>query len=161
SLQTRILILVVASSVSVLGIMEWIATLSAVHAIEDSVATPTASAARTLAGELTALPSTRFPPEYQERVREVRELEPNVVRVDVYGDTDGILNLLQSSSTRWSRAPNSQEIAAFHSGRAETFKVTDGSATKIFSSYPFQFADGRKGMVTVVSSLWAVNDVLA
>lgn len=161
SLQTRILLLIIVISASVLTLTEWLATLSSIRAIENSVQKQTARAARRLAIDFSPLRSTDFPPEYQNEVREILELEPNVVRVDVYAQIDNSLKLVQSSSPRGDRTPEGREINACHNNQADTFMIGEGFSKKIFSTYPLQFRNGQRGIVTVISSLWPVNDILS
>jgi two-component system, NtrC family, sensor kinase len=161
SLQTRILMLIVVTTVTVLGAAEWLATRSALHSVEKAVGEQTAIATRRLANSLESVASTNFPVEYQNRVREILELEPNVSRVDVYADIDGVLKPVQSSSTRGIRSLQDREVRSFHAHRPDTFMVTNSGETELFSTYPLRFKDGREGFVTLVSSLWVVNDILA
>lgn len=116
SLQTRVLITVVLISISVLTTTEWLATISAVRTIEKAIGKQTATAAERLAQEMKALSTDNFPIDYQNQVRDLLELEPNVVRVDIYADIDGRLKLIQSSSTRGERMILDQERKALFGG---------------------------------------------
>jgi two-component system, NtrC family, sensor kinase len=161
SLQTRTLVTVIVISLSVLTVTEWLATISAVRTIEKAIGNQTAKAAERLALELKTVSSESSLPYYQNQLRDILELEPNVVRIDVYAEIDGRLKLIQSSSTRRDRIILDQEREAFFSGVAQTFYRQQPSGNQIISTHPLYFKDGRKGFVTVVSSLWTVNDILA
>jgi len=161
SLQTRTLFTVILISLSVLTVTEWLATLSAVRSIERAIGEQTAKAAERLAFDLKGVSTDQFPAYYQDQVRDLLELEPNVIRVDIYAEKDGQLKLIQSSSTRKGRAILNQERKGFFSGLAQTFTTESAAGSKIFSTHPLQFKDGPKGFVTIVSSLWVVNDILA
>ncbi|HVN81635.1 MAG TPA: ATP-binding protein [Terriglobia bacterium] len=161
SLQTRTLVTVVFLSLSVLTITDWLATLSTIHAIEKSMGEQTAKSAERLAFDLKARSVQQVPDYYQNQVRDILELEPDVIHVDIYAEKEGQLKLVQSSSTRKDRAVLNQERKAFFSGLPQTFTVESAAGSKIFSTQPLQFKDGRRGFVTVASSLRIVNDILA
>ena len=75
-------------------------------------------------------------------------------------ETDHGLELVQSSSPHGDRTPEGREINASHNNQSDTFLIKEGATKKIVSTYPLQFRNGQKGIVTVISSLWPVNDIL-
>src|SRR5262245_56128437 len=133
SLQTRILTLIVVISASILGMTEWLSTLSSIRAIEAAVSKQTAHAAARLAVDLRAVGSVNFPVEYQYKIRDILELEPNVIRVDVYAEIDGILQAVQTSSTLGNRPVESRELSAFQRQQADTFIAEEKATTRIVS----------------------------
>jgi len=159
SLQTRILVLSVLISTVVLFVTNWVTTLTSVRAVEGTIDAETTNAARRLGNELEQASATQFPPQFKNQVLEILELEPNLIRVDVYAEIDGTLRLVHSSSTRGDRALEGREIRAFYSGNTDTFTVEEGAPRKIFSVYPVHFSDDRQGFITVVSSLQAVDNI--
>ncbi|MBI3951042.1 MAG: HAMP domain-containing protein [Acidobacteria bacterium] len=161
SLQTRILVLTVIISASVLAATDWLATLESVRAVERAAEAQTNSTARHLGDELERLPASNFPPQFETQVREVLELEPNVIRVDAYADFDGEVKLVQSTSPSGDRDLYRQELDAFYNSQPDTLVVEEGATRHILSVHPLRFSDGRQGFVTVISSLQAVDDILA
>jgi two-component system NtrC family sensor kinase len=161
SLQTRILILTVIISASVLAVADWLTSVSSVRAVERAAQRQTENTARLLAEDIQPWPTTNLSPQFDAKVREVLELEPNVVRVDAYAQVDGQVKLVQSSSASGDRDLYPQELDAFYSIQSETFIVEQTSRRYIVSTHPVHFSDAGRGFVTVVSSLQAVDDILA
>jgi two-component system NtrC family sensor kinase len=160
SLQTQILILTGLISASVLLIADRIASLSSVRAVEGAASSQADALGRHLASELERWSVAGLSSQFQDHVRELLELEPNIIRVDVYAAFGVELRPVSSSSTR-ERSLQAQEIEAFRNNQVETFTVEAEPARQIFSVHPFRFSDGRPGFVTVVSSLEMADDILA
>jgi signal transduction histidine kinase len=153
--------LTVILSATVLAVTDWLTTLGSVRAVESATGAQTTNTARHLADEFERLPAANLPPQFQTQVREVLELEPNVIRVDVYASFDGEIKPVVSSSASGDRELYRQELDAFYNGKPDTFTVQEGPRRQILSVQPLQFSDGRQGFLTVVSSLQAVDDILA
>jgi signal transduction histidine kinase len=161
SLQARILILAIIISASVLTTTNWLSRLSSMKAVERAIGAQTSNAARRLAIELQGSSVNNIPPRFQRHVREVHDLEPNVTRVDVYADFGGELKLVESSSTTGDRELEGQEIAAFRQSEPATFIADADPPRQLLSIHPLRFRDGRPGFLTIVSTLQAVDDILA
>ena len=161
SLQTRILLSTIFLSASVLVIANWVTTRTAVSAVEGTIGVQTANAAQRLANCLVHSSSSDVPQQYKALVREILELEPNIVRVDLYREIKGEVRNLDSSSFRGDRVVEGEETRAFYAQKAKTFIVQEGASRQVFSVDPIYFDDGTRGFVSVVSSLQAVDEILS
>jgi len=160
-LEIQVLIVAIFISSSILVTTNWVGELTAVRAVERTIATQTGNAARALAEQLHGPFRAEYAPQFERKFRELQELEPNVTRVDLYADFGGELRLVGSSSTRGDRELEGQEIAAHQQGKAATFIVDDDVPRRIISVYPVDLEGGSKGFVSVTSSLQAVDDIVA
>lgn len=161
SIQSRLLWLTVLISASVLFISDNLTMLSSIRIVERDLGEQNAATAEWLAAELTRLPERGFQTGFESAVRRVFEIEPSVVRVDVYADYGEDLRLLVSSSSSGDRPLEGKEIAAYYNGKADTFTLDEGSGRRIFSIFPIRFSNGRQGFLTVVNSLRTVDKILA
>ena len=161
SLQRRIHVSTILLSASVLVIANWVTTRTAVNAVEGTIGVQTSNAAQRLAHSLTHSGVSEVPQPYKTLVREILELEPNIVRVDLYAEIKGELKNLDSSSFRGDRALEGEETGAFYAQKPKTFIVQEGVTREVFSVSPIYFNDGTRGFVSVVSSLQAVDQILS
>jgi signal transduction histidine kinase len=161
SLQKRIHVSTILLSASVLVIANWVTTRTAVNAVEGTIGVQTSNAAQRLAHSLTHSGVSEVPQFYKTLVREILELEPNIVRVDLYAEIKGELRNLDSSSFRGDRGLEGEEIRAFYAQKAKTFIVQEEGTRQVFSVSPIYFNDGTRGFVSVVSSLETVDQILS
>jgi signal transduction histidine kinase len=160
SLQTRFLALTIILSSLVLLVTNWVTMVSSIRAVEGTTGEQTGQAARRLGGMLSGASRKPLPPQFDDQVSQILELEPNISRVDVYAQIDGVLRPVDSSSSRGDRKLEEREISAFNRNKTNTFIIGSGSARQVLSVYPLQFQDGQRGFVTVLSSLEAVDQIL-
>ncbi len=160
SLQTRFLALTIILSSLVLLATNWVTQVSSIRAVEGTTGEQTGKAAQRLGSMLEGRPRKPLPSQFDDQVRDILELEPNISRVDVYAEIDGSLRPVDSSSSRADRKLEEQEITAFKRNQTTTFFIGRGSARQVLSVYPIQFQDGQRGFVTVHSSLEAVDQIL-
>lgn len=161
SLQKRIHVSTILLSASVLVIANWVTTHTAVNAVEGTIGVQTSNVAQRLAHSLTHSSVSEVPQSYKTLVREILELEPNIVRVDLYAEINGELKNLDSSSFRGDRDLEEEETKAFYAQKAKTFIFQEGGTRQVFSVSPIYFNDGTRGLVSVVSSLQTVDQILS
>jgi signal transduction histidine kinase len=161
SLQRRIHVSTILLSASVLVIANWVTTRTAVNAVEGTIGVQTSNAAQRLAHSLSHSSVSDVPLPYKTLVREILELEPNIVRVDLYAEIKGELKNLDSSSFRGDRVLEGEETRVFYTQKAKTFIVQEGVSRQVFSVSPIYFSDGTRGFVSVVSSLQTVDEILS
>lgn len=161
SLQTRILLLAGLVSVSVLAVMAWLSAVSAVKVVENDISSRSLEEARRLASTLEVASSASLPPGFQSLMTELLELVPNVARVDLYLEEGGAFRPLSSSSRRGYRIPDTQELEAFRDGHVRSIELDYGGHRRLLTVHPCSFRDGRKGFLTVTTSMDVVDRILS
>lgn len=160
SLQTRFLSFSLLLTVLILVVTHWLTTLSSLRAVEETVGAETAKAAARLARLLEQTLPSAPATEFKNQALEILELVPHVTRIDLFGDSNGELKLVESTSSRGDRLLEGREAAAFYAGHAETFLGSEKGSREIFSVQPVRFANSQSGFVTVVSSVEAEQEML-
>jgi two-component system, NtrC family, sensor kinase len=162
SLQLRILLLTVLIVTVVLGISDSISTLHSVKALEDEIGEQTTMASHRLAGDIRRLAPEDIGDRFHRSYDKVLELVPNIIRADVYVMLGGKLQMATSTSLPAERTPEEYELSALQSGQSDTYMVEEENGPRrIVAVEPFRFPGGQTGIVTVISSMKSVNDLMA
>jgi two-component system NtrC family sensor kinase len=158
-LQTKGLLIIMAFFLVVFSGVEWLTTRSAERAIEAGVGRKTAILAEKIAQSAKSVSPEELAG--KEVIAEILEMEPHIARVDVYLDHKGTLEPFHSSSRLSPRALDSSEKTAFYERKARTAVIKYQGGDEIFSTLPLQFKDGERGLVTVISRLKSIHDILS
>ena len=161
SLQMRILLLTVVVATVVLSISDKLSILSSVKALEDEIGARTTMAAQRLAADLHHANPEEIGNRFHTSLSKIRELVPNITRVNVYIKDGEALKLLISNSFPADRPPEDFEISALKSGVPDTYMVEeDEGRRRIVSVKPVLLLGQKPGLVTVICSLKPVDDLL-
>jgi methyl-accepting chemotaxis protein len=161
SLQFRILLFTILVSTVVLWVSDKFSTLSSVKALEDEIGSRTTMAAQRLAADLHHAALEDIDYLFRRSLNKIRELVPNITRVDVYVKDGEQLKLLDTNSIADERAPEDFELTALKSGIPDTYMIEeDEGQNRIVAVKPVHLLGGKPGFVTVISSLKPVNDLM-
>ncbi|NTV51472.1 MAG: hypothetical protein HGA76_00460 [Candidatus Firestonebacteria bacterium] len=148
-------------STAVVWISDKFSTLSSVKALEDEIGSRTTMAAQRLAADLHHAALEDIDYLFRRSLNKIRELVPNITRVDVYVKDGEQLKLLTTNSIADERAPEDFELTALKSGIPDTYIIEeDEGQNRIVAVKPVHLLNGKPGFVTVISSLKPVNDLL-
>lgn len=160
SLRTKVLVLTGCISASVLGLMAWLAALSTKVQIEKLMADRSVETLQRLTSHLETVAPGQIPHGLQLQARELLDLEPSVVRIDIFGPGPGGLTLLNSRAGTQPREPVPAEVEAFRAGKIRSFELEQNGRRLLFTVHPFRFGDGEMGFMTVINSLGIVDAII-
>ena len=160
SLRAKVLVLTGCISASVLGLMAWLAARRTADQIEELMAERAIQTLQRLSSHLETVPPGKIPVGLQLQAQELLELEPSVVRIDVFGPSPEGLRLLASSAARRPRDPTQAEVDALNEMKIRSIATEQNGRRLLFTVYPFRFGDGRRGVMTVVNSLDIVDAII-
>ncbi len=160
SLRTKVLVLTGCISASVLGLMAWLAAVRTAYQIEKLMAERAVQTLQRLSSHLETVPPGKIPVGLRLQAQELLELEPSVVRIDVFGPGPGGLTLLASSAFRQPRDPAPAEVQALEANKIRSFVIEQRGRRLLFTVHPFRFGDGQLGFMTVINSLDIVDAII-
>ncbi len=160
SLRAKVLILTGCISASVLGLMAWLAAVRTAYQIEDLMAQRAEETLQRLASHLETVPPGKIPVGLQLQAQELLELEPSVVRIDVFGPSPEGFRMLASSDERQPRDPAPAEEEALEEDQDRSFVTEQNGRRLLFTVHPFRFGDGQRGFMTVINSLDIVDAII-
>jgi signal transduction histidine kinase len=136
--------------------------LNSVRALETEIGNQTTMAAHRLANDLHDAITDDINRRFHRSLNKILELVPNITRVDVYIKDGADLRLLLSNSLPDERVLEFFELNALKSGQADTYMIEDEENGKrqIAAVYPIALLGGKPGLVTVISSLKSVSDLV-
>ncbi len=162
SLQIRILLLTIIVATLVLWFSDKLTTLSSMRALETEIGNQTTMAAHRLATDLHDVEAKEINRRFYRSLNKILELVPNITRVDVYFKDGDELKLLVSNSLPDVRVLEFFELNALKSGQSDTYMIEDEETGKrqIAAVYPIALLGGKPGLVTIISSLKPVSDLV-
>jgi len=148
-------------SASILFLTVWLTSRQTIRQVEESIGLRTIQELELLTEPLTHVNSGFLPGSLPTQVRDLLELEPSVVRVDLFVEESGKIRVAASSSPRFDRPLFSGENDCFQSGSICSFVVENAGARQLITVRPFRFRDGNRGFMTVINSLEIVDSILS
>ncbi|MEJ2077793.1 MAG: ATP-binding protein [Acidobacteriota bacterium] len=160
SLRTKVLVLTGCISASVLGLMAWLAAVRTAYQIEKLMSDRAVQTLQRLSSHLETVPPGEIPRGLELQAQELLELEPSVVRIDVFGPGPDGLTLLASSAERQPREATPAEENALKEGKILSFVTEQDGRRLLFTVHPFRFGNGQPGFMTVINSLDIVDAII-